>query len=36
MQMIGGLQLMAHTQSSQYVINKASWVYNDTFQVAFA
>ena len=35
MQMIGGLQLLAHTQSSQYVINEASWVCNDAFQVAF-
>ena len=26
MQMIGGLQLVARTQSSQYVINEASWV----------
>ena len=36
MQMIGGLQLLAHTQSSQYVINEASWVCNDAFHVAFA
>ena len=31
MQMIGGLQLLAHTQSSRYVINKASWVCNNAF-----
>ena len=36
MQMIGGLQLLARTQSSGYVINEASWVCNDAFQVAFA
>ena len=36
MQMIGGLQLLARTQSSRYVINEASWVCNDAFQVAFA
>ena len=36
MQMIGGLQLLAHTQSSQYVINEDCWVCNDAFQVAFA
>ena len=34
--MIGGLQLLARTQSSRYVINEASWVCNDAFQVAFA
>ena len=28
MQMIRGLQLLACTQSSQYVINKVSWVCN--------
>ena len=26
MQMIGGLQLLAHSQSSQYVLNDACWV----------
>ena len=26
MQMIGGLQLVARTQSSQYVLNKMNWV----------
>ena len=31
MQMIGGLQLLARTQSSYYVINEASWVCNDSF-----
>ena len=35
MQMIGGLQLLARTQSSRYVINEVSWVCNDAFQVAF-
>ena len=35
MQMIGGLQLLARNQSSWYMINKASWVCNDAFQVAF-
>ena len=35
MQMIGGLQLLACTQFSRYVINEASWVCNDAFQVAF-
>ena len=29
MQMIGGLQLLARTQSSRYVINEASWVCSD-------
>ena len=28
MQMVRGLQLLACTQSSQYVINKVSWVCN--------
>ena len=28
MWMIGGLQSLAHTQSSQYVLNEASWVCN--------
>ena len=36
MQMIGGLQLLARTQSPKYVINEAIWVCNDAFQVAFA
>jgi len=26
MQMIGGLQLVARTQSSQYVLNEVNWV----------
>ena len=34
--MIGGLQLLARTQSPKYVINEAIWVCNDAFQVAFA
>ena len=31
MQVIGDLQLLAHTQSSQYVLNEASCVCNDAF-----
>ena len=31
MRMIGGLQSLARTQTSQYVLNKVSWVCNDTF-----
>ena len=36
MQMIGGLQLLARTQSSQYVLNEVSWVCNDAFWVSLA
>ena len=36
MWMIGGLQSLARTQSSQYVLNKASWVCNDAFSVSLA
>ena len=36
MQMIGGLQSLARTQSSQYVLNGASWVCNDAFLVSLA
>ena len=31
MRMIGGLQSLARTQSSQYVLNEMSWVCNDAF-----
>ena len=30
-QMIGGLQSLACTQPSQYVLKEASWVCNDAF-----
>ena len=36
MQMIGGLQSLARTQSSQYVLNEVSWVCNDAFWVSLA
>ena len=31
MRMIGGLQSLARTQSSQYVLNDASWVFHVVF-----
>ena len=31
MQMIGGLQSLARTQSSKYVINDSNWVYHVAF-----
>ena len=36
MQMIGGLQLVACTQSSQYVLNEMIWVKEDASLVFFA
>ena len=36
MQMIGGLQLVARTQSSQYVLNEVNWVKDDTPLLTFA
>jgi len=35
MQMIGGLQLVARTQSSQYVLNEINWVKDDTPLLTF-
>ena len=35
MQMIGGLQLVACTQSSQYVLNKMNWVKDDASLMLF-
>ena len=31
MRMIGGLQSLAHTQSSQYVLNDSNWVCHVAF-----
>ena len=31
MRMIGGLKLVAHTQSSHYVLNEVNWVKDDAF-----
>ena len=36
MQMIGGLQLVACTQSSQYVLNEINWLKDDASLVLFA
>ena len=36
MQMIGGLQLVACTQSSQYVLNEVNWVRDDTPLLTFS
>ena len=36
MRMIGGLQSLARTQSSYYVLNETSWLCNDAFQVSFS
>ena len=36
MQMIEGLQLVARTQSSQYVLDEMNWVKDDTSLVLFA
>ena len=36
MRMIGGLQLMARTQSSQYVLNELNWVNDDAPLMIFA
>ena len=36
MQMIEGLQLVARTQSSQYVLDEMNWIKDDTSLVLFA
>ena len=36
MWMIGGLQLVAHTQSSQYVLNEVNWVKDDAPLMIFS
>ena len=36
MRMTGGLQLVARTQSSQYVLNKVNWVKDDIPLLTFA
>ena len=36
MRMIGGLQLVARTQSFQYVLNEMNWVKDDASLMLFA
>ena len=36
MQMIGGLQLVERTQSSQYMLNEMNWLKGDASLVLFA
>ena len=36
MRMVGCLQWVTHTQSSQYVLNEVNWVRNDLFLQTFS